>query len=64
MDKESSVIPHWKRDICLGKRGLSENTLTRESCDVFMSVNGNGAFHLLVETGKAKFFLIFDAVYK
>lgn len=64
MDKELSVIFYWKRDICFGKRGFFENILIRELCDVFMFVNGNGVFYLLVEIGKVKFFLIFDVVYK
>lgn len=33
VDEESDGGHHWKSQICLGKRGLSENTLIQESCD-------------------------------
>lgn len=51
---ESKVTHHWESHPGLGRRGLSENTLIRELGDIFRSVNGNRAFHLQVETGKAK----------
>lgn len=57
VDEESRVTHHWKNCTCLGKGGLSEDTLIRESCDIFMCINGNGAFHSWVKTGKAQLFL-------
>lgn len=50
--------------MCLGKAGLSEDTLIRESYDVFMCINANGAFPLWVETDKAQLFLKVNALNK
>lgn len=64
MDKESRVTHHWRSHMCLGKAGLSEDTLIRESYDLFMCINANGAFPLWVETDKAQLFPKVNALNK
>ena len=58
------VSHHWKSHPGLEKRGLSENTLVRESGHMFRSVNRNEAFPLQVETDKAKLFLKLSTLYR
>lgn len=61
VDEESDGGRHWKSQICLEKRGLSENTLNHVTVT---SVNGNRAFYLQVETGQAELLLTLNALYK